>query len=484
MVKTSDIKKIKEALANNDEVVLNKENAELLADKTRKEIQGLEKDKDFMEFLNKTNFDMSKFENDPEAVKKAHEDYKSQKDNEQKQDDNKNEKEEAKKEGCEQEDPSGDKQEKEELNVGGNEKKSEDEENQNRDETTMASWEKWAGDHNYLFEDTKEKDWEYSFNLYKNKEDMEAKKPSATIKGKGDTLVVKSDDLDVYREIAKQSKEKGYTAINFQDSLSEYQKKMLAIACLENGVEMRNPPRMISMKDPLYKDLPDETKKKIAEYNYNSLTAAIDEKVKTHKKNHPQEAFDFRKELQNLEENALLGAIMLKCAKENGQEIKTNGFFAIDDKSLTNAPEKEIQGLKDAVSEYNKKHGEFLYNDTKEKILKDGKDQTIDLKNQKDKNMQAIVFAICSAEGIKMENVPDMLIGDKMQYLPETVQKSVEQHNKEYKEKVREKEQNRSGESEKKEPEQKANSEKQQNQTNDSQKGTPSPIPTKDGNER
>ena len=437
-----------------------------------KELQSWKEDAAFMEFLKEKGINDISPDN-AEAVREFHKEYKER----QNQDNN---------DGKEQES---------EMNVGGEEGQEEGQENQeentdeeeaNRDTNTMDEWKKWAEDHNYLFEDTQEKDWEYSFNLYKSKEDMEAKNPSTTVKGKGDTLMVKSDDLEVYREIARQAKEKGYTSINLKDTLSPEQAQMMALAALEQGLDVKGNTQEIDLNNETFKDLSEESKKKAEEYNNRIAQEKPQEETNQQGETKPQEAQQEgagnTDSLQTNIEKAIAAAKEFKeknpegtigYPKTNNPEIMaaniyaahvagckiedTGGFVTLPLESIKNLPADHKQGVLTALGAYNTAMGNKMAEQAKETLEKlhkgekvngievfhsDGPVRMSGYKiTETDPTKRAILFAtiMASYEGGKSRSeydrpffeppVDNVAAGVAIQYLPEKLRSILSREN-------------------------------------------------------
>jgi len=405
-----------------------------MSEEDKKEIETIKNDKEFMEYMKSQGYDEGYFDLMPKEIKEAYDEYKSKKGNEQNKEDGNSQPAESKQ----------DEGKKDELNVGGEEQNAENGENINRDEASMSAWGKWAKDHNYLFEDTKEEGWEYSFNLYKNKEDMEAKNPSSTIKGKGDSLIVKSDDLEVYREIARQAKEKGYTAINLRDKLSPQQIQMMSLAALELGIELRGNTQKIDLNNEIFKDLGEETKQKVDEYNakLNSdkiekiIDKAIEDAKKSKMENPDASTYDKK-------DSPMIKAIAIYATKKAGYEPTGDEFVNLPAAAIKELPSKHKKDMLEALASYNTSLGtklaeqakediEKLYKGEKvagiERITSDGEPKMSGFKiTEKDPMKRALLFAtvVESSKGairpVFEPAVENVAAGVPIQYLPKNL---------------------------------------------------------------
>ena len=313
------------------------------------------------------------------------------------------------------------------FNIGSEDPKSAE---ANADDSAIAKWQKWAGEHNYIFEDAKEEGYDYSFKLYKNEEDLKNKEPATIIKCTGNNMYVKSDDLNVYREIIKQAQEKQYNAINFLESLGDSQKKMLMIACLEAGMQMKNAPLLLSIKDPLCEGLSDETKEKIKEHNYKTLSAAANEEIKKHQAAHKEEPLDLKEILGAKNVPAILGATLLYEAQQQKVEVKSNCFFDVPDNEFEVVPVQRQEALREAVKLHNKQYAQTVYDRDQAALIAQKEADPkleIDIKGRGDPTAQAIAYAICVSKNIKIKegSVPNNFDGARLDDLPEDVRKVI-----------------------------------------------------------
>ena len=105
-----------------------------------------------------------------------------------------------------------------ELNIGNSDNPQEAGENSGN-AANGEHWQKWAKGKGYLLDEQKEEGFDYSYTIYKDEEARKNNTPLAAIKQKGNTVSLASDSMEVYQELARDAKEKGYKRINFLESM-------------------------------------------------------------------------------------------------------------------------------------------------------------------------------------------------------------------------------------------------------------------------
>ena len=260
-------------------------------------------------------------------------------------------------------------------------------------------WKEWAEKKNYAYEDNDAGDYDYACTIYEKAEDKAAgKDPVVSVKAKGDTMLVKSDRLEVYQEIAKQAKEHGYTNVNFMDNMPENQQKLMLIACLEQGLKVSG---KVPEYLPVEKEQSEELAGKIHSYNINSF------KKKYQGKEEPITLPDGDKEYKL---SALCGA-MLAGAKlaEDHQDIvlQPRTFMA----SLPEIDGKKSSDFMKYIANYNRKSAENIVTSTKKMLAE--KPENVDalvaqINEEKNPYKKAILWAACKSNGVPADKLPDI----------------------------------------------------------------------------
>ncbi len=123
-------------------------------------------------------------------------------------------------------------------------------------------WSKWAENKGYNFEAKNQENPESDFEI-KDKDGNQIVK----MQKEGDKMSVASQKYEVYQKIVGDAQIDKYSFINVGENMSPEQSALLAAACLEKGMKFENGPKSIDLSMECLKDLPDEVKAKIAEYN-------------------------------------------------------------------------------------------------------------------------------------------------------------------------------------------------------------------------
>lgn len=123
-------------------------------------------------------------------------------------------------------------------------------------------WSKWAEAKGYAFEAKNQENPESDFEI-KDKEGKQIVK----MQKDGDKMSVASQKYEVYQKIVGDAQIDKYNFINVGENMSPEQSALLAAACLEKGMKFENGPKSIDLNMECLKDLPDDVKAKIAEYN-------------------------------------------------------------------------------------------------------------------------------------------------------------------------------------------------------------------------
>lgn len=313
-----------------------------------------------------------------------------------------------------------------ELNIGNGDNPQEAGENSGN-AANGEHWQKWAKGKGYLLDEQKEEGFDYSYTIYKDEEARKNNTPLAAIKQKGNTVSLASDSMEVYQELARDAKEKGYKRINFLESLSEQQQKMLLIACISNGIDVKNAPKSIDLNDELLKGADEKTIEAVKQYNQKQLEAEISE----HMKNSPDKPYP----VDVKDNTAAIEKIM--TAQKLGAKVETNGFLKISQEEIKKLPAMEKpqeQALIANLQELNKNWGQKLANGvekTLDEYVKQSKEGEVKPLNIAEINpeRQAVFYAVAKPKKIPMENIPEKMDTSNMQYMPENIRKEMAEYN-------------------------------------------------------
>lgn len=312
------------------------------------------------------------------------------------------------------------------LNIGNGDNPQETGENSGN-ATNGEHWQKWAKNKGYLLDENKEEGFDYSFTIYKDEETRKNNTPLVAIKQKGNIVSLASDCMEVYQELAKDAKEKGYKRINFLESLSEQQQKMLLVACISNGIDVKNAPKSIDLNDDLLKGADEKTIEAVKQYNQKQQEAEISE----HMKNSPNKPYPV-----DIKDNtAAIKKIM--TAQKLGAKVETNGFLKISSEEIKKLPAMEKpqeQALIANLQELNKNWGQKLANGvekTLDEYVKQSKEGEVKPLNIAEINpeRQAVFYAVAKLKKIPMENVPDKMNTSYIQYMPDDIKTEMAEYN-------------------------------------------------------
>lgn len=137
-----------------------------------------------------------------------------------------------------------------------------DETKEKEEENKKEPWSKWAENKGYSFEAKNQENPESDFEI-KDKDGNQIVK----MQKEGDKMSVASQKYDVYQKIVGDAQIDKYNFINIGENMSPEQSALLAAACLEKGMRFENGPKAIDLDMECLKDLPDDVKAKITEYN-------------------------------------------------------------------------------------------------------------------------------------------------------------------------------------------------------------------------
>lgn len=290
-------------------------------------------------------------------------------------------------------------------------------------------WKEWAQEKNYFYEDNDAGEYDYACSVYENEGDKAAgKDPVVSVKAKGNKMFVKSDRLEVYQEIAKQAKKHNYTKINFLDTLSENQQKLLLIACFEYGLKVSgNIPEYLPLKD-LDQGRSDTLAERVNTYNIRSFERKY--KGKEEPITLPEGDVDLRT-------TAFCGAVLAGAKfPEDHQDFLPAGKTDV----LKCLPEQlGLKGkLTKAIEDYNHKSAENIFNEAK--TFADANKENVDavvakINEETNPHKKAMLWAYCKNNGIAADKLPDISnILEKTEkasrYYPEEIKKTLNEQKK------------------------------------------------------
>lgn len=310
------------------------------------------------------------------------------------------------------------------------------------------SWQPWCEqEHNpaYIYDENEEFKTGLEFDVYKTQQDKDEGKKAASIRYEHEDDVTittekgKVPDYEFFAKLAKEAKSDNIPGITFEGEMTPDFKARLAVACLENGLNIENGPENIDV-NLLGQDISDDLKKKIETYNkekqleskrkeLEATHNAMKQKAEQRDKSQPVDISN----IEDKNEKAMAFAVH----KNAGIEVT-----GLEDSGLVHAPDLHLfpQEAKDTIV----KNNESILKDTYDKMKKSAeqynKTEPVDISNIKGKNEKAIAFAVyknagIEVTGLKSQQNPDGLLQTQdLPFMPEEVREVVKNHNYEVRE--------------------------------------------------
>lgn len=140
--------------------------------------------------------------------------------------------------------------------------KEEDKEKQAEKNDTENYWADWAKNNGYEHSTTDKEGKEIAgyHRLSKNGKESE-------LIDKGNTCLIKSEDYNIYQARIEKAELEGFKKVKIGENMSKEQAALTAAACLQKNMKFENGPKTIDLEMECLKDLPEELKDKIKEYN-------------------------------------------------------------------------------------------------------------------------------------------------------------------------------------------------------------------------
>lgn len=225
------------------------------------------------------------------------------------------------------------------------------------------SWKEWADKNGYAYSDEKEGQKLPGYHkVSKGNKESEILYEGAGVK-------IKSKDFSVYRQLVAKAEADKYDNIDIGPNMSDEQKTLLALACLERGMSFTNGPEHIDPNMASLQNIPDELRDKIQGYNEKMSQGNSNDKQTKDRVENSQNA--------NGEE----------MQKEEKQEEKGNE--KPEEKQAEQEPKKSVKEI----------YGDFKKE--AEEAKKSGK--PIAFKDQGNTLKNALYFAACKESFVEFE---------------------------------------------------------------------------------
>lgn len=196
-------------------------------------------------------------------------------------------------------------------------------------EKKRNSWQPWCEqEHNpaYIYDENKEFKTGLEFDVYKTQQDKEEGKKEVSVhydSPRDVTLTTekgKAPDYEFFAKLAKEAKSDNIPGITFEGEMTPDFKARLAVACLENGLNIENGPENIDV-NLLGQDISDDLKKKIETYNNKQFYKKAKEEARAYRADRNNEGKPFDIKDKTPKEAAML------FAAYNSEGIRVSGSF-------------------------------------------------------------------------------------------------------------------------------------------------------------
>jgi len=221
-------------------------------------------------------------------------------------------------------------------------------------EKKRNSWKRWCEEEHtdpYIYEENKEFKTGLEFDVYKTQKDKEEGNKAASIHYESERDVTistekgKTPDYEFFDKLAKEAKSDGVPGITFEGEMTPEFKARLAVACLENGLNIENGPEKID-SNLLGQNVSDEMKAKIETYNNEQFYKKAKEEAKAYKANKDNDGkpFEFEKDRNPKEVSMLFAAYQSAGVRVKGsyEALEANGgYFPLENLDFMTEEEKQ-----------------------------------------------------------------------------------------------------------------------------------------------